>query len=64
MIYAVTERYAGGIKQSALFIKRDQADQPLAVAVEQLLAYEAAGPGLAHPEQEAFKFYYSNHVFS
>ena len=64
MTYALRKDTLAGIKQSALFIKKDQSGQPLQVAVAQLLAYEAASPGLAHPEQEAFKFYYANHAFS
>jgi hypothetical protein len=64
MTYAVRKDTLAGIRQSALFIKKDQSGQPLQVAVSQLLAYEATGPGMVHPEEEAFKFYYSNHVFS
>jgi hypothetical protein len=64
MTYALRKDTLAGIKQSALFLKKNMAVQPVTLAAAQLVAYETAGAGLVHPEQEAFKFYYANHVFS
>jgi hypothetical protein len=63
--YGLRKDTLAGIKQSALFLKRSLADQPAKTAAAQLVAYESAlAHKLVHPEAEAFKFYYANHVFS
>ena len=53
-----------GMRQSALFEKRNSSGIHVPVSVAVLNDYLKNCNGVVHPESEALKFYYSNHVFS
>jgi hypothetical protein len=64
-VYHVRSDTLAGVKLSSLFIKRDMSSIMLPQATEALNSYMgSSSPGKVLPDDEAIKFYYSNHVFS